>query len=39
MASPLHFLSPWDYTAFFQVIKDGHYAGWRSGLMQELMRA
>lgn len=31
-----YFLSPEDYTHFFQVIRDGKYKGWRSGLMQSL---
>jgi type III restriction enzyme len=31
-----YFLSPGDYTHFFQALRDGHYAGWRSGLMQDL---
>jgi type III restriction enzyme len=31
-----YFLSPEDYTSFLEHIRDGSYAGWRSGLMQEL---
>lgn len=31
-----YFLSPEDYTKFFQRIKANDYAGWRSTLMQEL---
>lgn len=32
-----YFLSPEDFTHFFQVVRDGTFHGWRSGLMQELM--
>lgn len=32
-----YFLSPEDYTYFFEKVRDGKYVGWRSGLMQELM--
>ncbi|WP_447599660.1 hypothetical protein [Nitrospira sp. Nam80] len=28
-----YFLSPGDYTHFFEKIRDGKYAGWKSGLM------
>jgi len=31
-----YFLSPDDYTRFFEHIRNASYAGWRSGLMQEL---
>jgi type III restriction enzyme len=31
-----YFLSPEDYTSFFGKIREGKYAGWKSGLMQEL---
>jgi type III restriction enzyme len=31
-----YFLSPEDYTSFFEQVRDKSYAGWRSGLMQEL---
>ncbi|HYN82781.1 MAG TPA: DEAD/DEAH box helicase family protein [Gemmatimonadaceae bacterium] len=31
-----YFLSPDDYTSFFERVRNGNYAGWRSGLMQEL---
>lgn len=31
-----YFLSPEDYTSFFGKVRDGKYAGWHSGLMQEL---
>jgi hypothetical protein len=31
-----YFLSPEDYTSFFQVVRDGRYAGWKSTLMQSL---
>ena len=31
-----YFLSPEDYTSFFEQVRDRNYAGWRSGLMQEL---
>ena len=30
------FLSPEDYTGFFEQVRNRSYAGWRSGLMQEL---
>ena len=30
------FLSPEDYTRFFEQIRNTSYAGWRSGLMQDL---
>lgn len=30
------FLSPDDFTSYFQQIRDKSYAGWKSGLMQEL---
>lgn len=30
------FLSPEDYTSFFEKVRTKSYAGWRSGLMQEL---
>ena len=30
------FLSPGDYASFFEQIRNKSYAGWRSGLMQEL---
>jgi type III restriction enzyme len=30
------FLSPEDYTSFFEQVRNTSYAGWRSGLMQEL---
>lgn len=33
-----YFLSPEDYTMFFDRIQDGKYNGWRSGLMRELGR-
>jgi type III restriction enzyme len=29
-------LAPDDYISFFDKLRDGRYAGWRSGLMQEL---
>lgn len=32
-----YFLSPNDYTHFFQSIRDGRYDGWKSGLLQELI--
>jgi len=32
-----YFLSPEDYTSFFQKVKDEAIRGWKSGLMQELM--
>ena len=31
-----YFLSPEDYTSFFEHVRNESYAGWRSGLMQEL---
>lgn len=31
-----YFLSPEDYTSFFQTVRDGRFAGWKSGLMQAL---
>ncbi len=31
-----YFLSPEDYTLFFEQVRDGKYEGWRSGLMQSL---
>jgi type III restriction enzyme len=31
-----YFLSPEDYTSFFEQVRNKSYAGWRSGLMQEL---
>ena len=31
-----YFLSPEDYTHFFQQVVQGTFAGWTSGLMQEL---
>jgi type III restriction enzyme len=31
-----YFLSPEDYTSFLQQVRDKTYAGWKSGLMQEL---
>jgi len=31
-----YFLSPEDYASFFEQIRNKSYAGWRSGLMQEL---
>ena len=31
-----YFLSPENYTSFFEQVRKGSYAGWRSGLMQEL---
>jgi type III restriction enzyme len=31
-----HFLSPEDYTSFFEQVRNQSYAGWQSGLMQEL---
>jgi type III restriction enzyme len=31
-----YFLSPEDYTSFFEQIRNTSYVGWRSGLMQEL---
>jgi type III restriction enzyme len=31
-----YFLSPEDYTSFFGKVREGNYAGWMSGLMQEL---
>jgi type III restriction enzyme len=34
-----YFLSADDYTKFFERIRAGSYAGWRSGLMQELLSA
>jgi type III restriction enzyme len=33
-----YFLSPEDYTSFFDKVRDKTYAGWKSGLMQELSR-
>jgi type III restriction enzyme len=30
------FLSPGDYGGFFEQVRNKSYAGWRSGLMQEL---
>jgi hypothetical protein len=33
------FLSPGDYETFFQVLKDGSYQVWQSGLMNELKTA
>jgi type III restriction enzyme len=33
------FLSPEDYTSFFEKVKNSTYVGWRSGLMQELLSA
>lgn len=32
-----YFLSPQDNTAFFQAVREGRYAGWRSTLMQDLV--
>jgi type III restriction enzyme len=31
-----YFLSPEDYTQFFQAIREGRYAGWKSSLMLSL---
>jgi hypothetical protein len=31
-----YFLSPEDYTAFFQQVRQGTFAGWKSSLMQAL---
>jgi type III restriction enzyme len=31
-----YILSPENYTSFFEQVRKGNYAGWRSGLMQEL---
>lgn len=31
-----YFLSPEDYTSFFEQVRSGKYAGWKSGLMQTL---
>jgi type III restriction enzyme len=31
------FLSPEDYTSFFEQVRRGSYVGWRSALMQELL--
>jgi type III restriction enzyme len=31
-----YFLSPEDYTSFFEQVRDKTYKGWRSGLMHEL---
>lgn len=31
-----YILSPENYTSFFEQVRKGSYAGWRSGLMQEL---
>jgi type III restriction enzyme len=31
-----YFLSPEDFTAFFQAVREGKFAGWKSGLMQSL---
>jgi type III restriction enzyme len=31
-----YFLSPEDYTGFFQRVREGNFAGWKSGLMQAL---
>ncbi len=31
-----YFLSPEDYTSFFQHVRDKAFDGWKSGLMQEL---
>ncbi len=31
-----YFLSPEDYTNFFEQVRNKNYAGWHSGLMQEL---
>jgi len=31
-----YFLSPEDYTHFFRQVREGQFAGWKSGLMQEL---
>ena len=33
-----YFLSPEDYTSFFEHVRNESYAGWRSGLMQELKK-
>jgi hypothetical protein len=33
-----YFLSPEDYTSFFDKARDMNYAGWKSGLMQELTK-
>ena len=33
-----YFLSPEDYTYFFEKVRNGKYAGWKSGLMQALIR-
>ena len=33
-----YFLSPEDYTSFFEQVRNDSYPGWRSGLMQELDR-
>ncbi len=32
----IYFLSPENFTSFFQQVKDNTFAGWKSGLMQEL---
>lgn len=32
-----YFLSPDDYTSFFQQVRDGSFTGWKSGLMQDLL--
>jgi len=34
-----YFLSAEDYTSFFEHVRNESYAGWRSGLMQELLNA
>ena len=34
-----YFLSPEDYTYFFEKVREGKYAGWKSGLMQELIKS
>jgi len=33
-----YFLSPEDYTLFFEVVRDQKYHGWKSSLMQQLTR-
>jgi len=32
-----YFLSPENYTSFFEQVRNGTYKGWKSGLMQELV--
>jgi type III restriction enzyme len=34
-----YFLSPDDYTKFFERVREKTYAGWRSSLMQDLLKA